>query len=312
MASMDDDDKGLVKGCPCYKEFGKDQVCVNNDDVQPVSTIIVDPTFFPADSVEDLEEFKSDNESMCYLLIYLDDTSDTAYCVSQGKRIKINNRPVRASDIREALQFVTATEKAGSGVICSTCLYKYLVTMGDVFEDLLNETERAKVISEYIQKIAAKMAVDMTNATEEQMADKESYNQHLKEYIKQLINIRSEWSSLIFLYQKKDTNQDLLDLMEQYRTLSRLEGIFLFQVLTLRDATDELVALGLLRFMIEVAEKVVKVIDDIRDGHLKIQPLKKIPTDIKEMLKEENSRRMTIEQRFTNVLKVLSQVDVGA
>ncbi|MBD3406353.1 MAG: hypothetical protein GF411_09605 [Candidatus Lokiarchaeota archaeon] len=312
MSSLDDEDTGLVKGCPCYKEFGKEQVCINNDDVQPISSIMVDPTFFPADSVEDLKEFRSDNENMCYLLIFLDDKSNSAYCVSQGKKIRINSRPVQASDIREALQFVTSAEKSGSGVICSTCLYKYLVTMGDVFEDLLSESERAKVISEYIQKIAAKMAVDLTDATEDQMLDKESYNHHLKEYIKDLMTIRGDWSSLIFMYQKRDGNSDLLDLMEHYKTLARLEAIFLFQVLTIRDATDELVALGLLRFMIEVAEKVSKVIDSIRESHLKIKSLRGIPTDIHEMLKEQNARRIVIEQRFSNVLKVLSQVDVGA
>lgn len=120
----------LVKGCPCYKEFGTEKVCVNNDDVQPINSISIDPTFFGLmDSREGLAEFKSSNEGMCYLLISLDAEDGRAYCVSQGRQLKINNRDIQASDIKDALQFVSTKDITTDGVVCSSCLYKYLVTL---------------------------------------------------------------------------------------------------------------------------------------------------------------------------------------
>ena len=89
----------LVKGCPCYRQFGDEKVCLNNDDVFPINAISVDPSFFEQIScIDDLAEYKSDRESMCYLLIYLDRQGGFCYCVSQGQRISINQKDVKTTD----------------------------------------------------------------------------------------------------------------------------------------------------------------------------------------------------------------------
>ena len=38
----------LVRGCPCMKEFGEERVCINDDDVLHVKSIILDPSFIRA------------------------------------------------------------------------------------------------------------------------------------------------------------------------------------------------------------------------------------------------------------------------
>ncbi|MFW9982234.1 MAG: hypothetical protein ACFFE3_10020, partial [Candidatus Thorarchaeota archaeon] len=128
-----DDSTRIAKGCPCYKEFGSsEKVCLNNDDVQPIQAISVDPSFFNSlNSKSNLKEFRSDNESMCYLVIFLDREEGLCYCVSQNQRIHINDQDVKVSEIDSALQFVTSTEKSRDGVLCSDCLYRYLRTLGE-------------------------------------------------------------------------------------------------------------------------------------------------------------------------------------
>ncbi|MFW9944240.1 MAG: hypothetical protein ACFFB7_04520, partial [Candidatus Sifarchaeia archaeon] len=85
----------IVKGCPCLKEFGREKVCLNNDDVMPVTTITIDPVFFGnATSIEDLTDLRSSNDSMCYCLVFLDTDKEDTYCVSQGQIVKINGRRI--------------------------------------------------------------------------------------------------------------------------------------------------------------------------------------------------------------------------
>ena len=58
-----DDSSQLVKGCPCYREFGDEKVCLNNDSILPINAISVDPSFFnQLDSKAMLDEYKSDNK----------------------------------------------------------------------------------------------------------------------------------------------------------------------------------------------------------------------------------------------------------
>ena len=105
----------IVRGCPCLKEFGREKVCLNNDDVVPITTITIDPVFFGnATSIEDLTELRSNSESMCYCLVFLDNDKEHTYCVSQGQLVKINGRPVKASEIQAALQTQPAPMTARS------------------------------------------------------------------------------------------------------------------------------------------------------------------------------------------------------
>ena len=141
------------------KEFGDERVCINNDDVLPVKSMSLDPTFFAQlCSVDELHDFKSDREDMCYSLINLDVDSDNAYCVSQNREIRINKKTIRAIDIEEALDFAISSDMSGNEAICSSCLYKYLVTLTDLFEGLLSETERGEVILSYSRELVNKIA----------------------------------------------------------------------------------------------------------------------------------------------------------
>jgi hypothetical protein len=301
----------IVKGCPCLKEFGREKVCLNNDDVMPITTITIDPVFFgSATSIEDLTELRSNSESMCYCLVFLDRNSEHTYCVSQGQIVRINGRRVKASEIHAALQFVTASEQAGDGVICSSCLYKYLLTLGDTFEELLTDEERADLISSYLRRVTAQMAADLIGVTEHSDdQDSEILDSLINDRIKELLDLRSEWAGVIHDLTSNESDSRIIALAEQNRLLTRLEGVFLFQVSILRESHDAQVSLGLLRFMIEVAERVVRIIEGIKEMNRDLQNTGQIPDEIGTLLQKHDAGRSKNELWFRNLVRMLNQIE---
>jgi superfamily II DNA helicase RecQ len=285
-------------------------VCVNNDDVQPINSISIDPTFFGLmDSREGLAEFRSTNESMCYLLISLDDEDGRAYCISQGKQLRINNRDVQASDIQDALQFVSTKDISTDGVVCSSCLYKYLVTLSSVFSDMLSQAEKSDAIRAYVKRTAVKMAMNLEKAPkEEDLKDEEALQRHLRKHITDLVRLKSELASLTLEVKTRGEDEDLLNLCEQYRLLTRLYTVFLFQVLTLTEAEDEPVALGALKFMLGVAGRAVELNNRIREKTHQLEESSKIPEWARPQLEKHATVRKRNEQGILNLARVLSQV----
>lgn len=300
----------LVKGCPCYKEFGDEKVCLNNDDVRPINCLSLDPTFFTQmDSRDRLSEFKSSNESMCYLLVGLDNEDGRVYCVSQDEKLSINSRDVRASDIEDALQFVSTKEMSTDGVVCSSCLYKYLITLSSAFSDMLTDSERSDVIRAYVRQTALRIAMGLESAPEEEeLKDEQTFRTHIKKRIDQLMKQRAEMASVIDGLKQGGGNEEVVNLCEYYRALTRLQVVFLYQVLTLGEANEEHIALGLLKFMVEVADRVVETSNMVRQKSHELKEAGVIPESVQLVLQKHDVARKRIEQRFLNLARVLSQV----
>ncbi|OLS31260.1 MAG: hypothetical protein ThorAB25_04410 [Candidatus Thorarchaeota archaeon AB_25] len=301
----------LVRGCPCYREFGEEKVCLNNDSVFPVNAISVDPSFFSQlDSRSLLEEFQSDNQSMCYLLMFLDREEGFCYCVSQNQQICINEKGVKVSEIDSALQFVTSSEKSRDGVLCSDCLYRYLRTLGESSEGFLTDDERQGIIATYVRELATNMAKQLSGY--EGGGNPTEFNNHLWGYLREINRSRSHWASMILNLKKMKTEEDLIDLVDSYRTLARLESVFLFQVLSLDDPADETDPLSILRFMVGVSEKVITVNNAIRERTNSLVERDAIPDNIREMLAQHSEARKTTEYKFSNLVSALHNIDTHA
>ncbi|MGY5854280.1 MAG: hypothetical protein RTU92_11985 [Candidatus Thorarchaeota archaeon] len=301
----------LVKGCPCYKELGDEKLCVNDDDVLPIRAISVDPSFFAKiDCVDELSEYKSDSANMCYLLIYLDDDKDNVYCVSRGIRLHINNQEVKASDIKSALNFVTSKEMSTNGVVCSSCLYKYLVTLGHVFDDIFTKSERAEMIENYVRELFIQMALDLGGGNGEELTQEEKSTRIIREQIEKLNAQRTLWTQKIAEIRELEGVEELRTLLEHYNQLYRLEAVFLLQVMTLKDSTDQFVALGLLKFMVELSEHVLELNNKIRETTHIVYSQNRMPQDIQEMLDLNDNHRKMSEYRFSNLVKLLNQIEV--
>jgi hypothetical protein len=315
--SISGDNKGairLVKGCPCYKEFGsgEETVCLNNDDILPINPISLDPTFFTqTGSIEDLKEFKSDKEDMCYLLIYLDKENGKAYCVSQGQKLSINNQDVRDSDIEEALQFVTYTELSSNGALCSECLYKYLVSCTDV--GIIPEEDRNAILASYVKKIAIQMAMRLSDAKPSLSGDRfEVHEEIVHKRIKELIEDRTYWISHISELKNRDEDSKLVELYNHYKQLARLESVFLYQVLTIAESSNISVSLGIIKFMVEVAERFINTSDNIRETTYKLEDDGILMSKHIRVILPYSERRKRTERRFHNLIRVLSQVQAAS
>ena len=297
-----------MKGCPCYRQFGDEKVCLNYDDVVPINAISIDPSFFEQiNHIEELAEFKSDKESMCYLSMYLDRKGGFCYCISQGQKININKMDVRAAEIDSALQFVTTTDRNRDGVVCSDCLYKYLRTLGQASDGYLTDSEREEIVASYVKDISTRMAAELSGYSETSYSG-EKYEQHVRSYIKKLNQTRTQWMSLTMKLREKNGDKILTELVDHYRALYRLEAIFLFQVLSLNEPLDESDSLGTLRFMVGISEKVIQLSDMIREKTLDLLERKALSIDLQESLRKHSEKRKETEYKFSNLVKVLGEI----
>lgn len=307
--SMLSDEQGnLVRGCPCYREFGEEKVCLNSDSVLPINAISVDPSFFvKLESKDQLDAFQSNNKSMCYLVIFLDRDEGFCYCVSQNQRICINKKDVKVSEIDSALQFVTSTEKSRDGVLCSDCLYRYLITLGESSNDFLTDREREEIIATYVRELAMNMAVQLSNYKTDETSSE--FNDYLWKYLREINRSRSHWASMILNLKKVEAEKELVELIEAYSTLARLESVFIFQVLSLDDPSNETDPLSSLRFMVGVSEKVITVNNTIRELTNSLTERNALPDKIKEMLSKYSEERKTTEYKFSNLVSALHRID---
>ncbi|MHA3963716.1 MAG: hypothetical protein AM325_009265 [Candidatus Thorarchaeota archaeon SMTZ1-45] len=305
---LPDEHVHLVRGCPCYREFGEEKVCLNSDSVFPINAISVDPSFFvKLVSKDQLGAFQSNNKNMCYLLMLLDRNEGFCYCVSQNQRISINKKDVKVSEIDSALQFVTSTEKSRDGVLCSDCLYRYLRTLGESSVDFLTDSEREEIIATYVRELATNLAVQLSNyETSEGVSD---FNDHLWKYLREINRSRSHWASMILNLKKTEAEDELVELIEAYSTLARLESVFIFQVLSLDDPDNETDPLSSLRFMVGTSEKVISVSNSIRELTNRLMELNALPDKIQEMLSKHSEARKATEYKFSNLVSALHKID---
>jgi hypothetical protein len=150
----------LIRGCPCFKVFGDENLCVNDDSVLEVDVIDVDTSLFGfARSKEDMDKERSEDDNICYASVYIDDIANRVYCISQGWVLRIHGRDVPASDIEDALQFMSTKDMTASMEICSDCLYKFILTLSDTFADTMTKQEKADEIKRYVDKFSLMIAV---------------------------------------------------------------------------------------------------------------------------------------------------------
>jgi len=239
--------------------------------------------------------------------MYLDRKGGYCYCISQGKRININKKDVKTSEIDSALQFVTSTERNRDGVACSDCMYRYLRTLGEASEGFLTDSEREELIASYVRDVSTKMAAELSGYSSNSYSS-EQYEQHIRHYIKKLNQTRSHWAALTRKIKENNGDPVLAELVDHYRALYRLEAIFLFQVLSLDEPADESDSLSTLRFIVGVSEKVISLSDQIREKTHDLLERKAMSGEVQHSLRKHSEKRKEIEYKFSNLVKVLYEI----
>lgn len=239
--------------------------------------------------------------------MYLDRLGGLCHCISQGQKIVINKKSIKAAEIDSALQFVTSTDRDRDGVVCSDCLYKYLRTLGEVSEGFLTDAEREEMVASYVRDVSVRMAAELSGYSSNGFSDKK-YEEHVRLYIKKLNQTRSQWAALTLKLREKNGDKTLTELVDHYRALYRLESVFLFQVLSLDDNPDESDSLGTLRFMVGISEKVIQLSDMIREKTHDLLEREAISEDIQKSLRKHSEKRKETEYKFSNLAKVLGEI----
>ncbi|MFW9910637.1 MAG: hypothetical protein ACFFEF_18945 [Candidatus Thorarchaeota archaeon] len=292
------------------KEFGNERVCINGDDVLPIKTMSIDPTFFAQlCSVDDLSQFKSDREDLCYTLINLDMEEDTTYCVSQSKMIQINAKPVSAAHVEEALDFALISSNTSNEAVCSSCLYKYLITLTNLFENFLSDQEKSELILQYSKELVNKIASELSENVIQRYANAHLTNDEIIEVrIKEISKERENLGNIIHLTQSPEANVILSSLVSAHTNLYKLDSIFLFQVLSLNQAEDELTAITLLKLMLDTAKRILQTHDDIRSIRQRLIGQGEASIDLGEAMEQKEENRIKAEQRLRNLATLIAQI----
>ena len=113
----------IVRGCPCFKVFGDEKLCVNKDSVLEIDAIEIDPSMFSyRTSREGMIEEQASDGNICYTSIYINYPDNKVYCVSQGWSLIIHGKEVPGNDLEESMQFLSTKEANASAEICSECI----------------------------------------------------------------------------------------------------------------------------------------------------------------------------------------------
>jgi hypothetical protein len=179
--------------------------------------------------------------------------------------------------------------------------------MGESSEGFLTTEERREIIDSYVRNLANTIAMQLSGYDDS--TGKDDFKEHLPNYINELNRTRSHWIAMIRSLKKSDAESDLIELIESYSTLSRLESVFLFQVQALENGTEETHPLDALHFMVNVSERVMRTNDEIRERTNELSTRDAIPAYIQEMLSQHSQRRKETEYRFSNLVSVLHEID---
>ena len=181
--------------------------------------------------------------------------------------------------------------------------------MGDVFENRITESERAEMIERYVKELYVKMAIELGGEnTESIRVTDDTYSTLIRKQIEELSKQRNILTDSRIELRKNENLVHHLELIDSYSQIYRLESVFLLQVMSLKESSDQFVAIGLLKFMIELSEQVIQINDRIREITIQLKKDDNPPEVIMEIISRNEIHRKRSEQRFANLIQLLSQV----
>ncbi|MGQ4912027.1 MAG: hypothetical protein ACP6KW_07635 [Candidatus Thorarchaeota archaeon] len=310
----------VVRGCPCYKVFGDEKLCVNDDKVLEVEAIELDPSLFALHTDrESMLTEKAEEGNICYASIYINYPDNKVYCISQGWPLRIHDRDVPGNDLENALQFLSTKELSTSAEICSECLYKFILTLGDTFADDLSKKERTDEVKRYVDKFALKIAVKHSQVdemmtpigTEEDIEDVSGseYFAFLQKYLIQLQDQMDYWKGLENDLAAEGVEKWAIDLVAMRERLARLEFQFYSQTIQLRYINDFNLLIKMLQYILKTADEILALNDRIHD-EIRTERFVELAAKDERLHKlsgyAEKSR--TVEHNFGNILQILTRL----
>ncbi|TFG07376.1 hypothetical protein EU522_00780 [Candidatus Thorarchaeota archaeon] len=307
----------IIRGCPCYKVFGDEKLCVNDDRVLEIDAIELDPALFAFHrDKESMKEEKAAEDNVCYTSIYINYPDNRVYCISQGWKIRIHNRDVLGADLQDALQFLSTKDLTASAEICSECLYKFLLTLSDQFADTMTRKEKTDEVKRYVDKFSLMIAVKHSQmdsmmkpiGTEDEIDKGVDHFQFLREYLVQLIEQQETWGELMREFPAEE-DKWLREIVEKRVLLARLEYQFYSQTLQLRDINDFNLLIKNLQYILKTSNEILTINEVIHD-QIRSDKFKEKAKDDKRLkaLESYSEKARTVEHNFGNILQILSRL----
>ncbi|MFW9910636.1 MAG: hypothetical protein ACFFEF_18940 [Candidatus Thorarchaeota archaeon] len=308
----------VVRGCPCYKVFGDENLCVNDDNVLEVDVIDLDPSLFAFHPDKDsMEDERAQEGNICYAAIYVNYPDNRVYCISQGWALRIHGKDVPGNDLEDALQFLSTKDLTASAEICSECLYKFILTLGDTFADLMSKKEKTDEVKRYVDKFSLMIAVKHSQmdemmhpiGTEEQIDEGVDHFSFLREYLVQLLDQQNRYADLHKELKASESDQWLLDLVFLREKLARLEFQFYSQTLQLRDIADFHLMIKMLQYVLSSSAEILQTNEKIHAIIRSSEFCEIAKTDERlTHLASYASKSRTVEHNFGNILQILSKL----
>lgn len=308
----------IVRGCPCFKVFGDEKLCVNDDSVLEIEAIEIDPSVFAFHtSKESITEERASEGNICYASIFVNYPDNKVYCISQGWVLRIHGKDVPGNDLEDALQFLSTKEATASAEICSECLYKFILTLGDTFADLMTRKEKTDEVKRYVDKFSLKIAVKHSQmdsmmkpiGTEDDIEAGVDHFGFLRNYLVQLLEQQQYWSDLKNTLREEKVENWIVHLIHMREKLARLEFQFYSQTLQLRDINDFNLLIKMLQYILRTSDEILELNNQI---HSEIRSDR-----FNELAKRDNrlatlatyaDKSRTVEHNFGNILQILSKL----
>jgi hypothetical protein len=308
----------LVRGCPCYKVFGDEKLCVNNDSVLEIESIEIDPSIFSFHfDKESMEEERATEGNVCYACIYINYPDNKVYCISQGWILRIHGKDVPGNDLEDAMQFLSTKEITSSAEICSECLYKFILTLGDTFADALTEKEKTEEVKKYVDKFSLMIAVKHSQTdhmmepigTEDDIEDGVDHFQFLRNYLVQLLDQQSYWTRLGRELREEGAEDWILNLIAMREKLARLEFQFYSQTLQLRDINEFNMLIKMLQYVLKSSDEIIVLNELIHSEIRSDRFCKLVEKDHRvDVLAGYAEKSRTVEHNFGNILQILTKL----
>ena len=308
----------IVRGCPCFKVFGDEKLCVNNDSVLEIEAIEIDPSFFSFhQNKESMLEEQASEGNICYASIFVNYPDNKVYCISQGWILKIHGKNIPGDDLEDALQFLSTKETTASAEICSECLYKFILTLGDTFAELMSRKEKTDEIKKYVDQFSLKIAVKhskMDNmmepiGTEQDIDNGIDHFGFIRKYLVQLLEQQHYWSNLEQIFADENSEFWIQELFRKRERLARMEFQFYSQTLQLRDINDYALLIKMLQYILKSSDEILLLNEDIHSmiRSDRFKEISKIDTRLSSLASYEEKSR-TVEHNFGNILQILTKI----
>jgi len=308
----------LIRGCPCYKVFGDEKLCVNNDSVLEIDAIEIDPSIFSFHADKDsMVEERATEGNVCYASIFINYPNNKVYCISQGWVLRIHGQDVPGNDLEDAMQFLSTKEISSSAEICSECLYKFILTLGDTFSDLLTEKEKTDEVKRYVDKFSLMIAVKHSQTdqmmepigTEDDIEEDIDHFQFLRNYLVQLLEQQNYWAKFGNDLENEGADSWMQELVQMRERLDRFEFQFYSQTLQLRDIQEFNMLIKMLQYILRTSDEILALNNEIHDKIRSQQYRELSGTDERfQILGEYAEKSRTVEHNFGNILQILTKL----